>query len=218
MHQTQSSILQLFKGEKSLPLKLRWIGREIGEEHPQKIKFHLEALEKAGMIRIDRIKKEIYRWGLEENVDHGEEEPSLISLPIMWLANCWTPTAFADNTIEWYLKVSRWLLPTRDTSSLFILKAKGDSMNKANIDGSNIEDGDFVVVREKHSMPDPGEKYVVSLIDDCANIKRFFYEKWQITLVSESTKEYNPMFIHENDRHSYHVMGIVIKVIKTPKF
>lgn len=61
MHQTQSSILQLFKGEKSLPLKLRWIGREIGEEHPQKIKFHLEALEKAGMIRIDRIKKEIYR-------------------------------------------------------------------------------------------------------------------------------------------------------------
>lgn len=50
-------------------------------------------------------------------------------------------------------------------------------MNKADIDGNNIEDGDFVVVREKHNMPEPGEKYVVSLIDDCANIKRFFYEK-----------------------------------------
>lgn len=82
MHQTQTSILQLFKGEKSLPLKLRWIGREIGEEHPQKVKFHLESLEKAGLIQIDREEKKIY----SKNQEH--EESNIVSLPIMGMANC----------------------------------------------------------------------------------------------------------------------------------
>lgn len=104
-----------------------------------------------------------------------------------------------------------------NTNSLFILKAKGDSMNDADIDGNSIEDGDFVIVDESKRAPE-NENYVVSLIDDCANIKKFFHQGDQIALVSESTKDYNPIFIHQSDADRYNVIGTVVRVIKTPKF
>jgi SOS-response transcriptional repressor LexA len=141
----------------------------------------------------------------------------LISLPIMGRANCGSATAYADNTVEGYLKVSRSLLWTENPESLFVLKAKGDSMNKSDIHGNSIEDGDFVIVDESKKSPQDKD-YIVSLIDDYANIKRFFSRDGQIALVSESTKDYNPIFIHEDDADSYNVIGRVVKVIKTPKF
>jgi len=47
-----------------------------------------------------------------------------------------------------------------------------------------------------------------------ANIKKFIpdLQNKRVILKSESTKEYLPIFIHEND--NYHVSGRVIDVIK----
>ncbi len=86
-------------------------------------------------------------------------------------------------------------------------------MNQANINGKNIEDGDFVVVDAEQKNPEPGQ-YIVSVIDDMANIKKFVPDprNKRVILKSESTKDYLPIFIHENDRCSF--SGRVIDVMK----
>ncbi len=59
---------------------------------------------------------------------------------------------------------------------------------------------------------------VLSIIDGMANIKRFFLDKAnnQVVLVSDSTKEFPPIYIHEDD--DFMINGKVVQVIKKPKF
>ncbi len=59
---------------------------------------------------------------------------------------------------------------------------------------------------------------VLSIIDGMANIKKFFLDKehGQAILMSESTKEFPPIYIHEDD--DFMINGKVVQVIKTPKF
>lgn len=209
MHKIQKSILELFENYDKLPLKLRWIGREIEESHPQNIKYHLNQLEKRGLILIDADKKEVRK------VKRNIKTDTFVRLPVFGTANCGSALSFAEDNVQGFIKISRLLLKRLTTSPLFALKATGDSMNKANIEGLNIESGDFVIIDKSQNNPSNGD-YVVSIIEDCANIKRFHQDEEKITLISESTKDYLPIFIHEGD--SYSIAGKVVKVIKTPKF
>lgn len=60
-------------------------------------------------------------------------------------------------------------------------------------------------------------KYVVSVIDEVANVKKITYgPDDQICLISESTEKYLPIFIHRSDLDHYHIMGTVFNVIKSP--
>jgi repressor LexA len=211
MHAIQKSILQLFDKTNKIPLKLRWLARAVGEEHPQKIKYHLEQLEKIGLLCIDLDRKEIIK--VERNLKGG----AFVSLPIMGEANCGNATALAEDKIEGFLKISKGLLPKSKTNNLFVLKAVGNSMNRAiTKDKKNIENGDYVIV-EKNQQPENNE-VIVSIIDGCANIKRFFHKDNQIALVSESTENYSPIFIHEEDSDNYQIAGKVLSVIKNPRF
>ena len=211
MHHYQKSILWLFASGKPIPLKLRFLSRQIGAKNPQTIKYHLQILEKNWLIQLDTKNKIIYLGGPEE------EDWSLVSLPKMGQANCWFATAFADNTVEGYLRVSRRLLPTQDTTSLFVLQAKWDSMNNAKVNGiSSIEDGDYVIVKETREIPNNND-YVVSIIDWRANIKKFYYQAWEIALISESKDEISPIFIDSTEWSTYRAVWKVIKVIKNPK-
>lgn len=208
MHPLQVKILQLFGDGRRIELKLREIARQIGERHPQKIKYHLQQLEKHGLVSIDEDNQEVIRTA---NVTGGS---AFANLPIMGAANCGTATALADNQVEGFLKVSKGLLPSLDTGSLFALRARGDSMNAADIGGKNIEDGDYVIV-QKTAEPPRNQEVVVSIIDGCANIKRFFRQEEMIALLPQSKKDYPPIFIREDD--PYVVVGKVVKVIKQPK-
>ena len=51
-----------------------------------------------------------------------------------------------------------------------------------------------------------------------ANIKKFFLdrENRQVVLMSESTKDFPPIYIHEDDE--FMVNGKVVQVIKKPRF
>ena len=86
-------------------------------------------------------------------------------------------------------------------------------MNKANINGKNIEDGDFVIVDAEQQNPESGQ-YLISIIDEMANIKKFVLDQKnkRIILKSESTRDYFPIFIHEND--NYRFAGRVVDVMK----
>ncbi len=213
MNEIQKRILNLFSNTDSIPLKLRAIGREIGVGHPQTVVYHLEQLEKQGFISIDKKNKKINRVPLKSS---GSDVSMFVTIPVRGAANCGRACAFASDHIEGFLKISRGILGKIVPKNTFALRAEGNSMNEADIDGRSIENGDFVLVDS--TAKDPNDRdYVVSIIDDCANIKKFRHENHQVMLYSESSQDFPPIFIHEDDKDSYWIAGKVVKVLKGPK-
>lgn len=140
----------------------------------------------------------------------------MISIPILGAANCGNPREFAIENLEGYLTVSPSMVPRK--KKLFAVRAVGSSMNRANIKGKSIEDGDYVIIDPEFGHPRDGN-YVLSVIGGSANIKRFCedVENGQIVLVSESSQELPPIYIHPKDFADYMVNGKVVQVIKKPR-
>lgn len=215
MHIIQEKILKLMDGENISGLALRDIGAKIGESgSPQKIKHHLDQLAKKGLIKIDKKNDKIEK--IKSGISHNS---NLVSLPIMGSANCGEATFFADGHIEGYLKVTKSILGNLigRVKDLLALRAVGNSMNNANVFGNSIEDGDYVIIDRKQKNLQDGE-YVVSLIDNVANIKKIFIDKQnqQFILVSESNQDLPPIYIHRDDLDNYLIAGKVVKVMKQP--
>src|ERR1043166_7256748 len=70
-------------------------------------------------------------------------------------------------------------------SKFFLLRVRGDSMNRAKIEGQTIEDGDLVLVRQQERA-DPG-KIVVALVDGEATIKKLVKAPGYYVLQPESS-------------------------------
>ena len=209
MHPLQEKILALV-GTKNLgQMTLREIGELVGERYPQKIKHHLIQLEKRGLIKTDK-----YKGSIEKSIPGLIKNTKLISVPIVGAANCGPAEIFADANIQGYLKMSSSLLLKR--ANIFAIKASGLSMNNTEIDGKKIEDGDYLIVDGSYRDPKNGD-IIVSIIDGMANIKKYIWDKEnnQIVLMSDSTKDFPPIYIHADDDFS--VNGKVIQVIKKPK-
>ncbi len=204
MHQIQEKILILSRQYNLSELGYRKICRLIGAKYPQQVKHHLSQL----------IKKGYLKWDKSENLIETIKSVSLLrpkfkEIPVYGSANCGTPTFIAENKIEGYIKVSESLLVKKN---VIAIRAIGNSMNKANINNMNIEDGDYVLVDVWNKNPKNGD-YVLSIIDESANIKKFIRKsKTQIALISESTENYNPIYISEKD--CYLIVGVVTQVIK----
>lgn len=213
MHKIQEKILKLADEVNLYDLTLREIGQRIGEgESPQKIKHHLNQLARKGFVRVDKKKKKI------EKVSPGSKSAGkVVSLPIMGDANCGEATCLAEDYVEGYLHLSKGVLGnlSRKRDNLFVLRAVGSSMNKARIDNQLLEDGDYVLVDKDKKKPFRGA-YVASIIDGVANIKRFYRQDDHIVLVSESTQNTPPIYIHKDDMDDYLVAGTVVKVLKRP--
>ncbi len=192
-------------------MSLRDIGKLVNETSPQKIKHHLLQLEKKGLLQMDRLTKVMVKTRPYMSVRN-----SLAAIPIYGTANCGPATTYAQQEIEGYLRVSGKLLSKK--KGIFAIKASGHSMNKANINGEHIEDGDYVLVDPTCTTIKNGD-YVLSIIDGMANIKRYFKDtdNQRIILLSESSASLSPIFIHRDDMDNYLVNGKVIQVIKKPK-
>lgn len=209
-HPIQEKLLNLSQRYDLRKMGLRQIGRIIGVDHPQKVKFHMKKL---GLLDGDkkvpakRIKSPLR--------DSGK---GLLSIPILGLANCGDATMFAEARVEGTLPISKKLLQAEYTEGLYAVKAVGVSMNRASVNGKAIEDGDYVVVDGEDKDVKTGD-YVLSVIGGLANIKRFSEDKThrQVVLQSESTQYFPSIYIHEDDLDDYLVNGKVVDVIKQPK-
>ncbi len=208
MHTIQEKLLKIINDVNLNKMSLRQIARLIGEEHPQKITHHLSQLEKKKLIKIDKnsgnIKKVV-----------GGFDNAFVNIPIFGCADCGIANMFADENMEGFLKISKKII--NKAEGLFAVMAKGSSMNKAKVNGKfNIENGDYVIVDKEVKNPANGE-YVLSIIDEAANIKRYFFDKEnnQIALISESTEKFPPIYIHPEDKFA--VSGVVRSVIKAPR-
>lgn len=175
---------------------------------------HVSYLRKKGLLKTEKHKKRAMNIPAkgENTREFKNLALSSFTIPILGVANAGTATAFAEENIEGYLKVSRDVLNRRD--GIFSLRVEGDSMNKAKIGGKSIAEGDFVLIDSEYRNPKNGD-YVLSIIDGCANLKKFKRDKktGQITLESESTNtRHKPIYISSED--DYMINGKIISVIK----
>lgn len=207
----QKRIVRLANEEGLEGLTLREIGKRVGINHPQTVKNNILKLKRLGLLdkaHQNDFMKEVKGAHFNDDV--------LFEIPILGYANCGEARTLAEEDFQGYLTVSSSIVKKRP--NLFVLIASGDSMDKSNIDGDSIEDGDYVIVDGNRQSPQNGD-YVVSIIDGCANIKIFKkdHSRRIISLLSESKNNYPPIFIHERDFSSYFVNGTVIRIIKKPK-
>jgi SOS-response transcriptional repressor LexA len=219
MHVIQVKLLELSKSRNLARVSLREMARLIGlpRESPQKIKHHLLQLQKRGFLAIDRPKGLMERssnspaWatGL---LDTGSR---LFSVPIIGTANCGPATIFAEQNFQGFLRISGRLLGRSKPDGLYAIKADGTSMNRAEINGKKIEDGDYAIV-DSRRIAAKNNDVVVAIFDDRATIKRFIDDRQngQIVLRADSSFDYEPIYLHPSD--DFMISGTVVDVVKRP--
>lgn len=175
--------------------------------------YYVDRLEKAGYLKKESnsprsISVEKNRV-VKPNISKILES---VSIPVLGSANAGQATIFAEENIEGYLKVPTKLINKKDF--VFALRVEGDSMNKAKIEGKNLNEGDFVLIDSEYRNAKNGD-YVLSVIDGCANLKKFERNSktGEIMLVSESNNpKHKPIYISSEDH--FMINGKIINVIK----
>lgn len=130
----------------------------------------------------------------------GKDAAQTVEVPLVGSVACGTPFLAQEN-VEAMISVSTKL--ARPPHRYFLLRAKGDSMNRAGID-----DGSLVLVRQQQTA-DNG-KIVVALIDDEATIKELHISREAIALKPRSTNpEHKPIILTRDFR----VQGVVVTAL-----
>jgi SOS-response transcriptional repressor LexA len=219
MHPIQEKLLSLSKTENLAKLSLREMASRIKlpNESPQRIKHHLLQLQKKGFLTIDRAKGMMSRTSLEPDWAKGllKKAARLFSIPIIGTANCGPATLFAEQNFQGFLRVSSKLIGRSKPAGLYAVKADGASMNRAEINGKKIADGDYVIIDSEDKNVSTDD-VVLAVIDDRATIKRLIHDRanGQIVLLADSSFDYAPVYLHPND--DFIISGKAIAVIKRP--
>lgn len=219
MHLIQEKLLHLSKTENLAKLSLRDMATRIGmpNESPQRIKHHLLQLQKKEFLTIDRAKGTMTRTSLEPDWAKGllKKASRLFSVPIIGTANCGPAMLFAEQNFQGFLRVSSKLIGRSKPTGLYAVKADGASMNRAEIKGRKIEDGDFIIIDNQDRNVRSGD-VVLAVVDDRATIKRLIDDRanGQIVLTADSSFDYAPIYLHPED--DFMISGKVIAVIKSP--
>jgi SOS-response transcriptional repressor LexA len=219
MHAIQTKLLELSKRENLAKLSLREVARLIGlpRESPQKIKHHLLQLQRKGFLAIDRPRGLMERSANSPTWATGllDKGSRLFSIPIIGTANCGPATIFAEQNFQGFLRISGKLLERSRPDGLYAIKADGTSMNRAEVNGRKLEDGDYAIVDSRCREP-RNNQIVVAVVDNRATIKRFIDDRQngQIVLQADSSFDYEPIYLHPED--DFTISGTVVGVIKKP--
>lgn len=212
MNENMQKILNFCKKNDIKEIGIRETARRLGIANPQTVVYYLNKIEKQGWLYYDpktKTKKPAKKKAF--SVDN------FFNIPVLGSANCGPALELAQEGIQGFVKISQKSVGISKPDNLIAIKAVGDSLNKADIKGDNVEGGDYVIVDCSKKIPDNGD-YVLSIIDGSANFKRFYQDKNknEIRLVSESTSEIPPIVLHEEDINTsnYLINGVVVRVIK----
>jgi len=210
MNIIQTQLLNLIASTPEMgSFSLRKIAELLGAKgKPQIAKYHLQQLEKRGLIQMN-LDEGVLKL-VQKGYNHATKSP-LFAIPVVGAANCGPAVTYADQKVDSYLKISSSLLP-RNKNRLFAIKADGDSMNRAKINGKSIETGDYVLV-DREAKYGNGD-VVLAIVDGLATIKEFYLDKThnRIILKANSDHEYMPIYIGEDDQ--FIINGKVVDVIK----
>ena len=92
-------------------------------------------------------------------------------------------------------------------------------MNKADIGGRSVDNGDYVIARKKDNYCPKNGDHVISIIGGAANLKKFRKDtkNRQIILESESTESLPPIVISEQDINNLSAYSIAAKAVAVVK-
>ena len=118
------------------------------------------------------------------------------------------PLMLAEENFEGWVRLPKdFLRPA--SAAYFLLRVRGDSMNRSKVNGVPIESGDMVLVKQQRTA-ESGD-VVVALIDGEATIKRFERGQGYYVLKPESTNVKHKPIVVTRD---FSVLGVVSKVLK----
>lgn len=204
-----------FTSERGYAPTLEEIQEMFGFKSISTAHYHIKKLQEAGYLE-KQIGKSRSLKAVDINFGHQllKKIPQYFSLPVVGSANCGPASIFAIEEPREYMTVSAERLGKINKEGLFIVEAEGNSMNGSKV-GANklsIENGNYVVVDSNITSPSDGD-YVLSIIDGCANIKKFKKLDGRFALISESTsKDFRPIYLDSSD--DFMVNGKVINVLK----
>ena len=184
---TQKRIYEylLERSQDGIPPSVREIGAAVGLSSTSSVQANLDALEQAGYIQRDPLKKRTIRiLGREDNV--------VTNVPIVGTVTAGAPI-LAFEQIEGTVAYSGH---TSSDKTLFALKVRGESMVQA-----GILDGDLVPVARNGEI-------VVAMIEDEATVKTFYKENGHFRLQPENDT-YEPIIVNEVS-----ILGKVVAVIR----
>lgn len=197
-------------------MSLRELAGSIGisDASPQKIKHHLAQLEKKGFLAINRSHGTMTRMpAIQTNLGAGSAQ--MLSIPIIGTADCGLATIFAETNFQGFLRISNKLVGINLPDEVYAVKTEGSSMNKAEVNGKKIEDGDYVLVDSKRKDFSNND-IVLAIVDSKATIKRFIDDRknGQVVLKADSSFDYDPIYLHPDD--DFNISGKVVAVVKNP--
>ncbi len=181
------------------PPTLQEVRKALGYAGISSVQRHMDALKKKGYVSNKRYQARTLEVSLPEK---------MAKIPLVGNVPAGAPFLAIEN-IEAYIPYDTSRLKG-DSKDYFFLRAIGDSMDKSNINGKTIDDGDYVLVR-KQVTADYGKR-VVALIGNDATIKRLIKNDMGISLEPESSNPNNkPILIFDDD---FSIQGETIDVLK----
>lgn len=189
------NILVDYIRREKLPPTNREILKMMGLKSPRSIAQYLDVLEKGGYILRGKGARNIK---IIKSPYDASDSSKTVKVPILGYVPCGTPF-LAEENIERNVVISEKI--AKPPYKYFMLRAVGDSMNKA-----GINDGDLVLVRQQ--MTANNGDIVVALIDDEATIKKLRLHKDHITIEPDSTNPEHCPIVLERD---FRIQGIVVR-------
>jgi repressor LexA len=186
--------------QRGYPPSLREIGKQFGIASTNGVRYHLGALEKAGLLKR--------REYTSRGIHLAEEAPRpSASQPVPLVGRVAAgPLTEALEEVEREIDLDRPLFGLGEGEQLFCLRVQGDSMT-----GAGILDGDVVIVRPK-SDPRPGQ-IVVARLDGEATVKRLERQGSSIRLLPENPA-YEPIEINPGQDEEFQILGVVAGLIR----
>jgi repressor LexA len=160
----------------------------------------------AFLVLNDLIEHGWIKRNLDGNLQVKKDLPATrdnartVEVPLVGNVACGAPF-LAEENIEAHIPVSTDL--AKPGGKYFLLRATGDSMNKA-----GIEDGDLMLVRQQ-PVAENGDR-VVALINDEATVKELHREKGVVVLKPKSkNKTHRAIVLTDN----FIIQGVVTSVL-----
>lgn len=162
---------------------------------PRSAVLLMEELEENGFL--EKKRKGGYR--LIKDLSEGNIART-VSVPLVGAVTCGAPM-LAEENIEALIPVSTSI--AKPGWKYFLLRAKGDSMDKA-----GINEGDLILVRQQ-ATANNGQN-VVALIDDEATVKEYQHRGDFVTLLPKSYNDLHQPIILTRD---FQIQGVVVATI-----
>lgn len=188
-----------YQAREGVPPSVREMQALGGFRSPRSVAQFLDALQQAGYIERASGARNVRILRRPAGAAPSDRADTVL-VPLLGRVAAGQPILAAEN-VEDYIPVSTSL--ARGRWNYFILRVRGDSMNRA-----RIQDGDLVLVRQQHTA-ETGE-HVVALIDDSATVKRLRIGRDAILLEPQST---NPVHRPIVVGPEFRVQGVVIATI-----